>query len=649
VRLHIVYIVLAGVLVYGNGLSGPLLFDDETSILNNTSIRQLTPLSGPLSPPRDTPVAGRPAVNLTFALNYAIGGLDVTGYHVTNVVVHLLGALVLYGIVRRALRTGRVPSELKHDADYVALAAAVLWVVHPLNSESVSYLTERTESMMGLFYLLTMYASIRAATSSQASAGQAAWIALAVAASALGMASKESMVTAPVMVLIFDRVFLYKTWREAWTERRALYAGLAASWVVLGLILWSAPRSSVGFASGATPWTYFLNQVQLIAQYFWLAVWPQALVLDYGLPRALTVTDVILPGVLVVGLGILTVVALWRWPLLGFLGAWVFITLSPTSSFVPIATEVGAERRMYLAMAAVAVLFAVAVRWLIVRGTSVERRARWRMAGAVIGLACVLLGARTIARNVEYASRMTMAQTIVDRRPHGRGRFLLADELVRAGRHEEAVAQFQLATSDYPPAHFGLATEMLAGGRTADAVIQAQTFIRLVPKSPVVWVAHDLMGQALAIEGKLDQAAEQFTLLTQNTPRDPAPFVRLGNIRLRQRRFDEGIAQYQAALQLRPNDPEILKQLGLAYSAANRMDEAADAFYRGVTAKPNDISLLNFLGRALAAMGRYTEAVMPLRRLVELAPSDAQGRQNLAIMEKLAADQARAGGGPGIP
>ena len=83
-RLHIAFIVLAGVLVYGNGLSGPLLFDDETSILNNTSIRQLTPLSGPLSPPRDTPVAGRPVVNLTFAVNYAMGGLDVTGYHVTN-------------------------------------------------------------------------------------------------------------------------------------------------------------------------------------------------------------------------------------------------------------------------------------------------------------------------------------------------------------------------------------------------------------------------------------------------------------------------------------------------------------------------------------------------------------------------------------
>jgi protein O-mannosyl-transferase len=645
VRLHIAFIVLAGVLVYGNGLSGPLLFDDETSILNNTSIRQLTPLSGPLSPPRDTPVAGRPVVNLTYAVNYAMGGLDVTGYHVTNLLVHLLAALMLYGIVRRTLRMRQVPPELGHDADNVALAAAVLWVVHPLNSESVSYLTERTESMMGLFYLTTLYASIRAAAAPRADTGQAwGWIALAVAASALGMASKESMVTAPVMVLIFDRVFLYKTWREMWTERRILYAGLIASWVVLGLILWSAPRSTVGFESGAAPWNYFLNQVQLIAQYLWLAVWPQALVLDYGLPRTLTIADVILPGVVVVGLGLLTLVALRRWPMLGFLGAWVFITLSPTSSFVPIATEVGAERRMYLPMAALAVLFVLAVRWLIVRGTSVERRARWRIAGAVMALAGVLLGARTVTRNNEYASRMRIAETIVERRPHGRGRFLLADELIRAGQHEQAVAQLQLATSDYPQAHFALATEMLAGGRTADAVIQAQTFIRLVPTSKVVWVARDLMGQALSIEGKLDLAAEQFTLLTQNTPRDPAPFVRLGNIRLRQRRFDEGIGHYQAALQLRPNDPEILKQLGLAYSAANRMDEAADAFYRGVNAKPNDISLLNFLGRALGAMGRYSDAVMPLRRLVELAPSDAQGRQNLAIMEKLAAAQARAEG-----
>ena len=634
-RLHIAIIVLAGALVYGNSLSGPLLFDDETSILRNTQIRQLSPLSVPLRPPADTPVAGRPLVNLTFALNYAFGGLDVTGYHVVNVALHLLAALVLYGIVRRTLRVPRVGPLLAQDADLVALAAALVWVVHPLNTETVSYITERTEGLMGLCYLTTVYASLRAATAARAGL----WTVVAVLASAAGMASKESMVTVPVVVMLFDRIFLYGSWREAWSERKRLYAGLVLTWAVLALLMLSGSRTSVGFGTGVTVGTYLLNQLDLVARYLWLSVWPQALVLDYGLPRPLALSDVLVPGAVVVALGLLTLVALWKRPLVGFLGAWFFITLAPTSSIVPIATEVGAERRMYLPLAALAVGAVLLVRWVFVAGDQAARRARWRLAWAVVGVVCLLLGVRTVLRNQEYRSRLVMAQTIVDRRPHGRGRFFLADELIRVGQHEQAVAQLKLAVADYPQAHFGLATEMLAGGRMAEAVTEAETFIRLVPNSPVVNAARDLMGQALALEGRLDLAAEQFSLLTRATPRDPGPFVRLGNIRLRQRRFDEGISHYLSALRLRPDDPEILKQLGLAFSAANRLDEAVGAFGRGVEVRPNDIALLNFLGRALGAQGRYADAVGPLRRLVELAPSDVQARQNLALMEQLAAKQ----------
>jgi len=622
--------------VYGiNGLSGPLLFDDETSILNNTQIRRLSPISVPLSPPADTPVAGRPLVNLTFALNYARGGLDVTGYHVVNVALHLLSALLLYGLVRRALRVPRAGPLLGEDADLVALAAALVWVVHPLNTETVSYVTQRSEGLMALCYLATVYASLRAATAAHA----VGWTVTAVLASAAGMASKESMVTAPVVVMLFDRIFLYGSWREALSQRARLYGGLVLSWAVLAMLMLSGPRTSVGFGTGVTVGTYFLNQLEVVARYLWLSVWPQALVLDYGLPRPLAVWDVLVPGVVVVALGLLTLVALWKRPMAGFLGAWFFITLAPTSSIVPIATEVGAERRMYLPLAALAVGAVLLLRWVIVRGDAAARRARWRLALAAVGVVCLLLGLRTVLRNQEYSSRLVMAQTIVDRRPHGRGRFLLADELIRGGRHEEGVQQLRLATTDYPQAHFGLATEMLAGGRMAEAVAEAQTFIKLVPKSPVVPAARDLMGQALAVDGKLDLAAEQFTELTRITPMDPGPFVRLGNIRLRQRRFDEGINHYLEALRLRPDDPEILKQLGLAFSAANRLEEAVGAFGRGVEVRPNDISLLNFLGRVLGAQGRYAEAVQPMRRLVELAPADNQAKQNLAVMERLAAEQ----------
>ena len=102
-RYHAVVLVVAGALAYATSLSNPFLYDDQTAIVTNAQVRTLSPLSVPLTPPRDTPVAGRPLVNLSLAANYAFGGLDVASYHVTNVALHLLTALVLFGVVRRTL------------------------------------------------------------------------------------------------------------------------------------------------------------------------------------------------------------------------------------------------------------------------------------------------------------------------------------------------------------------------------------------------------------------------------------------------------------------------------------------------------------------------------------------------------------------
>jgi hypothetical protein len=241
VRYHAVVLVVAGVLAYATSFSNPFLYDDQTAIVKNTQIRTLSPLSVPLTPPRDTPVAGRPLANLSLAVNYAYGGLDVTSYHVTNLALHLLVALVLFGIVRRTLLLGR-PEGLQPHADGLALAAALVWVLHPLNSEVVNYLVQRTESLMALCYLATLYCAIRA----HAHPDRWGWRAAAIAACAAGMASKESMVTAPLMVLVYDRVFLYPSLGAAIRERRALYIGLAATWAVLAALMLGQPRTSGG-------------------------------------------------------------------------------------------------------------------------------------------------------------------------------------------------------------------------------------------------------------------------------------------------------------------------------------------------------------------------------------------------------------------
>ena len=282
-------IVFAAVIVYCNSLSGPFVFDDRGTIIDNTTIESLS--SGAVfSAPHETPAAGRPVVNISFAVNYAFGGRKVAGYHAVNIAIHLLCGLLVFAIARRA-----------QPSLNAALAVGLIWAVHPLNTEAVDYITQRTESLMALFYLVTMYGAIRA---SEGGRSQRMWEAAAIVACALGMASKESMVTAPLAVMLYDRAFLFGSIREAIHRRGRLYAGLAMTWLVLGALLWTHPRNlSAGLsAHDADPWTYLLNQAVMITKYLRLVVWPRDLVLYYGWPLPLALRDVLPQALLVVTL-----------------------------------------------------------------------------------------------------------------------------------------------------------------------------------------------------------------------------------------------------------------------------------------------------------------------------------------------------------
>ena len=203
----------------------------------------------------------------------------------------------------------------------------------------------------------------------------------------------------------------------------------------------SGPRAAVsGSDAGVPVWTYLLNQAVVIVDYFRLTVWPSNLVVFYGWPEMLSLGDVLPQAVVVVALLALTGVALVKAPYVGYLGAWVFVTLAPTSSFVPIATEVGAERRMYLPLMALAVLAAVAVHALAARVPGPRRLVRAAMAAVVLAAVVVALGMATVRRNAEYASAITLAQTVVDRRPTAVAHHILGEQLGLAGRRAEAEA-----------------------------------------------------------------------------------------------------------------------------------------------------------------------------------------------------------------
>lgn len=670
--------MLAGALTYANSLSAPFAFDDQLSIVENASIRQWN-LRTLLFPERELPVAGRPLVNLTFAVNYALGGLDVAGYHLVNVAWHVLSALLVFGLIRRTLNLPGASDRLARRSADIGFAAALLWTVHPLNTEAVNYVTQRTELMMGFFYLATLYASLRARlrpsgygeAGSQSSRESRPWQMLAIASCAAGMACKESMATAPLAVLLYDAVFLYGGVRRAMAERWRFYAGLALTWALLAVLLWSGPRiHSAGFGTGVSPWTYLLNQGPMIVQYLTLAVWPRSLVANYGWPLPVTVGDVLPHALFVVLLLAMTLVALRRFPRIGFLGAWVFITLAPTSSIVPIATEVGAERRMYLPLIALVALAVVAL--------SSIPRLRPRVAAALLMSCAAALAAGTLLRNRDYDSALRLARTTVDRRPSSVAHHVLGTELLRTGSTDEAIRHLRQALPGAPRARYTLGAELLRQGKTDEAIEQLQQFLEEQPYLLEAVSARQQLGQAFAQRQQWVEAIEQYRRVLTMNPSLPQRLDTQGLLAValfHAERYDEAIDAYRQYLARRPGDVDALTNLGIALIAAERLDDALGAFRRAVeldpenadprrnlatalfdsrnideaavhaaqavALRPGDAAAHDLFGRILAVQGRLAEAQAQFERALQAAPDYEEARENLARLEQLKAATGR--------
>jgi tetratricopeptide (TPR) repeat protein len=413
----LVLALLCGLAAYGDSFRGPFIFDDIDAIANNPRSNVPTTLSG------------RPVLRLSFAVDRAIGGMHVEIYHATNLLIHLASGAVLYGIVRRNLqRRESWGDRFQDSAPWLAGAVVAVWLVHPLNTEAVTYIVQRAESLAGLFYLLVIYCLIRD------------WKLAAIAACALGMGTKETVATAPVVALLYDRTFISRSFAAALKARGPLYLGLAATWVIpLGVIASGARGLSVG---NVAPADYAATQLGVIAHYIALAVWPRRLALDYyDWPIAHGWSQVGVCGRLVALSILFFAVALWWKPWLGFLGAWFFIILAPSSSVVPIFTEIAAEHRMYLPSITLVVLAVVGGWIILLRGVA----GRW-IAGLLVTVVLALLMTRTFLRNAEYRNPEVIWSDDVALRPlNPRAHYNLGFTWMEMGRPAEAAGEFRKA------------------------------------------------------------------------------------------------------------------------------------------------------------------------------------------------------------
>jgi tetratricopeptide (TPR) repeat protein len=534
-------IALAALAVYYNSLSCPFIFDDWAAITENLTIRHLW---SALSPPANGGgVIGRPLVNLSLAANYAVGGLRVWDYHATNLAVHILAGLTLFDIVRHTLQQPVLSKRFGEASLPLAFIMALLWTVHPLQTESVTCVIQRTESLMGLFYLATLYCFIRGAENRSQESGarrsdraSGLWPLASILSCLLGMATKEVMVSAPLIVLLYDRTFLAGTFREAWRRRRGWYLGLFGTWLLLGyLVVHMGGRRGMaaGFGLGVTPWTYALTQCRAIVLYLKLVGWPHPLVLDYGMDVVWQATEVAPQAIILALLAGGTIVMLWYRPAVGFVGAWFFAILAPSSSVVPLPGQTMAEHRMYLPLAAV---IALLVLGLYVR---IGRRSLIIFAVAAVGL-----GWLTIRRNKDYRSELAIWSDTVAKCPDN----------ARARNH------------------LGYALTQIPG-RLSEAIFECETALRINP-SYVDSKAHYNLGIALDKVGRISEAIFQFKETVRIEPGYAEAHYNLGTTLGEIGRIPEAIAQLEEAVRLNPDYAEAHNNLGIALYEAGRIPEA---------------------------------------------------------------------------
>jgi tetratricopeptide (TPR) repeat protein len=622
-----VLIIAAGVWAYHNSFQGPFIFDDVPNIPENPTIRHLWPIWETLSPPRWSGITGRQLINISLAVNYAVGGTRVWSYHALNLVIHILAGLTLFGVVRRTLLQPRLRGRFGAAANGLALTTAVLWMVHPLQTESVTYIIQRCESMMGLFYLLTLYCFIRGAASER----PRLWYSLCVTACALGMACKEVMVSAPLMVLLYDRTFVSGSFRVAWRRHARLWGALAATWVLLGCLV--ASGGTFGEAARnplirSSRGEYFLTELGVIFHYLQLSVWPHPLCFDYYGLIATTWLSILPPAL---GIVILLAATVWAWKansVWGFISAWFFLILAPTSSVLPLDSPMY-EHRMYLSLAAVVTIAVVGV-------FEIGKRLFARQQGVALGCVAggsvvVLFTFLTIQRNRDYNSALTIWQDTVEKRPNNpRAHNNLGAALLQTGQVPEAIEHYQQALRiqpDYAGAYYNLGIALARLGKLPEAISHYKQALRLKPDYAE---AHNNLGAVLMRQGRLQEAIEHYEQSLQIKPDYAEAQYNLGIALVQLGRLGEAMEHWERALRINPDHADAHYNLGLALVQLGRVQEAIVHWEQALRINPDLADAHYNLGLALEKLGRTREAIPHYEQALRIKPDFVEAQSSLA-------------------
>jgi len=634
--------------IYSNIYNNPFAFDDEQRIVENKSIRNLTNYLSPgklLQP--------RAVVDLTFALNYRFGKLNVFGYHLVNVMIHTLSGFLVYFLIFVILKqlpefstpsNSSISKSSNFSAETISLFSALIFVVHPIQTQAVTYTAQRYASMAAMFYMGSMLFYIYARTAQYRTKEKAnnklnifGLYTLSIACGMLALLSKENTATLPGAILLVEYMIIGGT-RHAWKKKLPWLALAFTLWVLFILLvsgLFSGElgdRNLLEDVSAITKetvtvsrWRYLCTQFNVLVVYIRLLFIPIKQSLDYMYPFKSGLFDGLTPLALIFLLAIMGygVRSIKKRPVIAFSIFYFLVTLSIESSIIPIRDALF-EHRLYLPMFG----FGLFVSYQLFHYLSSKQLSALVLSVSIV----VSLGTATYLRNKAWQENTTLWADVVSKNPHNyRAYNNLGAALYKRGYTSEAITHYLEAVRikpDFVDAHNNLGAALLKQGLTVKAIAH---YFEAVRVNPEYEKAHYNLGIALAEQGRVDEAIAHYLEAVRIKPDYEEAHNNLGNYLAKQGRVDEAIAHYLEAVRIYPDYGEAHYNLGHALAKQGRIDEAITHYLEAVRIKPDFAEGHNNLGAALYKQGRTLEAIEHYLAALRIKPDFVDVHNNIGV------------------
>jgi len=643
--IHVLLLILLGLLVYSNTFYAPFHFDDSKDIGDNPIIKNFSFF---MEPEEYRHFMTRFITLLTFAVNYRLNGLDVTGYHLVNLGIHIINSLLVYLLATFTLKvtyragTGEPDpaSGVVQQSGLIALFTALLFVCHPIQTEAVTYIIQRLTSLAAMFYLLSivLYIKWRLCVIETPDRRTKAWIfyVTTLTVTACAMLTKENTFTLPVTISLYEFIFF-----QGDMKKRLLFlTPVLLTMLIIPLALTTGTQDIEmvsRFFTTMSRQDYLFTQFRVIITYLRLLVLPfnQNIDYDYPLYRSFFEPAVLLSFAFLLSLCTLGVYLLMRsrgnrgLRPIAFGIFWFFITLSVESSVIPIA-DVIVEHRVYLP--SVGFFMALTSTWGLLR-TRWGNRAGY--AGRALLYAMVLavmaLSAATYARNDIWKEDVSLWEDVVKKSPNkSRPHYNLGRAYQEQRRFEEAIGEYRTVVQSHSAysvdALNNIGVSLIEQGRIDEAISGYTAALKLNPGDAVV---HYNLASAYVIQGRIDEAISEYAAAIKLNPDSAEVHFYLGAAYKKQGRMNEAINEYHVVLKLNPGDAMSHNNLGNAYGKLGRMEEAINEYGTALKLKPDFIEAHYNLGNAYAKLGRMEEAVNEYRAALKLKPDFIEARRQI--------------------